>query len=253
MEQWFEGKAVLVTGAGSGIGRAAAQLFALRGAKVAVTDVDRDGGNETVELIQAAGGAAFFAYGDVADMASVQAFVGATLNRYGRLDCAFNNAGISDPRDNDWDDDAFRRTINVNLVGVMNCLKCEIPALLKTGGGTIVNTASINSFVASAAVPLPAYTATKHAVVGLTKSAALQYARVNIRVNALCPGATRTKMIEDVMEASPAAREAIENLSPMGRVATPEEVAEAAIWLCSAKSSYVTGHALVVDGGVVAG
>ena len=253
MEQWFAGKVALVTGGADGIGRASALLFARRGARVMVGDRNREGGEETVAMIHAEGGEARFHHGDVGDPALGPALVAATVTAFGRLDCAFNNAGISHPDDVEWDDDAFDQTIRVNLNGVNHCMKAEIAEMLKVGGGTITNTASIMSFMASAEVPLPAYTASKHAVVGLTKAAALKYARQNIRVNALCPGVTLTGMIRTVMEYSPETRATLEALAPLGRMAMPEEMAEAAIWLCSDKSSFVTGHALVVDGGTLAG
>jgi len=253
MEQWFEGKVALVTGGADGIGRASALLFALRGAKVAVSDIQRDRGAETVTLIKSQGGEAFFVPGDVTDATAVRALVQKTVERYGRLDCALNNAGIVNPQDSNWDEDTFDRILSVNLRGVMLCLKYEIPELLKVGGGAIVNTASINGFIASASVPMPAYTSSKHAVIGLTKTAALQHARSKIRVNAICPGVTLTNMVKDVAEYSAEARQTLENFAPMGRIAQPEEMAEAAIWLCSDKSSFVTGHALVIDGGFLAG
>jgi len=252
MEQWFEGKVALVTGGGDGIGRAAAVLFAQRGARVVVTDIRLDAAAGTVALIEGGGGTACALPGDVTDAAAVAAFVRGTLDRYGRLDCAFNNAGVALPRDGEWSEEVSRLTIDVNLIGVIACIRHEVPAMLKTGGGTIVNTASLAGFVASRTVHQPAYTATKHAVIGLTKSAALQYARQNIRVNALCPGVTLTAMVRGVMETSAEVRAVLENHSPMGRLATPQEMAEAAIWLCSSKSSFVNAHALVVDGGSVA-
>ncbi len=252
LEQWFANKSVLVTGGADGIGRSSAILFARRGACVTVVDVDVERGEETVELIRAEGHIARFHYGDVADPHSVQAFVASSVEAYGRLDSAFNNAGVSLPGDVDWDDETFERTLRVNTHGVNNCMKAEVAEMLKTGGGTITNTASISSFVASAQTPLPAYTASKHAVIGLTKVAALQFARKNIRVNAICPGVTLTRMIRNVMEYSPETRAELENLSPIGRIAEPEEMAEAAIWLCSEKSSFVNGHALVIDGGTLA-
>lgn len=252
MEPWFEGKVALVTGAGDGIGRASALLFARRGAKVVVSDIDEDGGHETVSIIRAEGLEASFVKGDVTNKGDVGSFIDFTLQHYGRIDCAHNNAGISHPLDSNWDDDAFQKTIDINLLGVNNCLKSEISHMLKAGGGSIVNTASISGYMASAEIPLPAYTASKHAVIGLTKAIALQYARSGIRVNALCPGVTITKMIRDVMSRSPEARGALDALSPMGRMAVPMEMAEAAIWLCSDKASYVTGQSLIVDGGVLA-
>ena len=252
MEQWFEGKVALVTGGGDGIGRAASLLFARRGARVVVTDVRLDTAAETVALIEQAGGTACSLPGDVTDARAVAAFVQGGLDRYGRLDCAFNNAGVALPRDGEWSEEISRRTIEVNLLGVIACIRHEVPAMLKTGGGTIVNTASLAGFIGSRTVFQPAYTASKHAVIGLTKSAGLQYARQNIRVNALCPGVTLTAMVKSVMETSPEVRTALENHSPMGRLALPQEMAEAAIWLCSSYSSFVNAHALVVDGGSVA-
>jgi NAD(P)-dependent dehydrogenase (short-subunit alcohol dehydrogenase family) len=252
MEPWFENKVALVTGGADGIGRAAALLFAQRGARVVVTDVTLPGATATAALIAAAGGQAIALQGDVTDDAVVAAFIQGALDHFGRLDCAFNNAGISMTADSDWSEAVTRQTFAVNIFGVMSCIRHEVPAMLRTGGGTIVNTASLAGFVASRTVIKPAYTASKHAVVGVTKSAALQYARQNIRVNALCPGVTRTAMVERSMAGSAQVRAALENLSPMGRLATPQEMAEAAIWLCSSKSSFVNGHALVVDGGSLA-
>lgn len=251
-EQWFAGKVALVTGGGDGIGRAAAQLFARRGAAVVVTDIRHDTAEATAQRIRNDGGQAIARPGDVTCEATVAAFVQAALDTYGRLDCAFNNAGVALPQDDAWCDEVTRKTVEVNLIGVMTCIHHEIPALLRNGGGTIVNTASLAGFVASRTSFQPSYTASKHAVIGCTKSAALQYARRNIRVNALCPGVTRTAMLEGIMLASDEVRQMLENHSPMGRLARVEEMAEAAIWLCSDKSSFVNGHALVVDGGSLA-
>lgn len=252
LEAWFEGQVALVTGGGDGIGRAAARLFGARGARVVVTDVRRDAAEETAALIRATGAEAIALDGDVTSEQAVAAMVQDTLKKYGRLDCAFNNAGVVISGDSEWGDEVTRRTMEVNVLGTMRCIRHEIPAMLAGGGGSIVNTASLSSFVASRAIYQPAYTASKHAIIGATKSAALQYARQNIRVNALCPGVTHTKMVEGMIKTSQEAREALENFSPMGRLATPEEMAEAAIWLCSTKASYINAHSLIVDGGSLA-
>ncbi|MEW6300216.1 MAG: SDR family oxidoreductase [Thermodesulfobacteriota bacterium] len=246
------GKVALVTGGGSGIGRAAALAFAREGAKVVVSDVVIDGGEETVRLIKAAGGQAVFVKADVARPAEVDALIARVVDTYGRLDCAFNNAGIegtmaqtADCSEENWD-----RTIAINLKGVWLCLKAEIPQMLKQGGGAIVNTASVAGVVGFAG--LPAYVASKHGVVGLTKSAALEYAKQGIRVNAVCPGVIRTPMVERLFRDNPAAGETIAAMEPVGRMGTPEEIAGAVVWLCSDAASFVTGLAMAVDGGLTA-
>lgn len=252
MATLFHGKVVIVTGAGGSIGRAAALGFAAEGARVTVADLNREAGAETVELIRAAGGEALLVSGDVSQDADVQDMVQQTVRQFGGLDCAFNNAGITHPDDDAWDEAVFRKIIDCNLVSQMLSMKYEIPELLKRGKGSIVNMSSVQGIVASAAPTTQGYAASKHAVIGLTKAAALQYAANNIRVNAVCPGVTRSAMVEAAMNMSPAIREALSRYAPLRGIAEPAEIAEVAIWLCSDKSSFVTGHALVADGGYTA-
>lgn len=252
LEQWFANKVALVTGGADGIGREAALLFARRGGKVAIADVNREAGEQTRAMIEAEGGSAAFFHTDVSSKVSVDAFVEGAAERFGRIDAAFNNAGITHPHDDSWDDEVFEKTLAINLSGVNYCMKRQIPHMLKSGGGAIVNTSSIHGFIANPALFLPAYTASKHGVIGLTKAVALEYAKKNIRVNALCPGVTATAMIRQTMERDEDARKMIEGHAPMGRVADPSEMAEAAIWLASDAASFVTGHALVADGGFLA-
>lgn len=245
----FSGKVVMVTGAGGAIGRAAAVGFAAEGAAVTVSDLNADSAGETVALIQQAGGQALLAVGDVSVAADVRAMVDATVQQFGGLDAAFNNAGITHPDDAAWDEAVFRRILDVNLHSQMLCMKYQIPEMLKRGKGAIVNMSSVQGVVSSRAPVLQGYTASKHAVIGLTKSAALQYAAQNIRVNALCPGVTRSAMVEAAMAMSDEIRTALSSYAPLRGIAEPAEIAECAIWLCSDKSSFVTGHALVADGG----
>ena len=249
MARLFENKVCLVTGAGGAIGRAAALGFAAEGGCVLVTDFDQDTGRETVALIEKAGGESAFVGGDVSIDADVARIVQAAVDRWGGLDCAFNNAGITHPEDAAWDEAVFRKVLDVNLVSQMLGMKHEIPHMLKRGKGSIVNMSSIMGLISSKEPVMHGYTASKHAIVGLTKAAALQYAKQNIRVNALCPGVTRSKIVDATMKMSDAIRDALMNYAPMRGVAEPEEIAECAIWLCSDKSSFVTGHALVADGG----
>jgi NAD(P)-dependent dehydrogenase (short-subunit alcohol dehydrogenase family) len=246
------GKIALVTGGASGIGRATALTFAREDAQVIVADRSVDGGEETVQMVKAAGREALFVKTDVSQATEVEGLIKQAVATYGRLDCAFNNAGIegvwvqtADCTEENWD-----RTLTINLKGVWLCLKYEIPQMLTQGGGAIVNNASLAGLVGAAT--LPAYVASKHGVVGLTKTAALEYAKAGIRVNAVCPGIIRTPMGDRVIQAYPQTADAMLAQEPIGRWGTPEEVAEAVVWLCSDAASFVTGHAMAVDGGWVA-
>ena len=249
-----EGKVALVTGGGGGIGRAAALAFAREGARVAVADFAAAAARDTVAQINAAGGQAITLTGDVTSAEDVRAMVEDTLSAYGRLDCAFNNAGIapyqvdaSGKKTADWSEESFDRMIAVNLKGVWLCMKEEIPRMRSQGGGAIVNTASIAGLIGL--VTSSAYVAAKHGVIGLTKTAALEYADAKIRVNAVCPGFIKTQMTEDTMRRR---GEAILGQIPVRRMGEPGEIAEMVVWLSSDRASYVTGAAYNVDGGWMA-
>lgn len=246
MEIRFDGKVALVTGAAGGIGRATALAFAASGAAVVVSDVNGTGGHETVAMIVEAGGRAVFQPCDVSQAADVEALVARAVSSFGRLDCAHNNAGINNPAADEWDEASYDRSLAVNLKGVMLCMREEAAAMLKNGGGAIVNTASINGLVGNPAQP--AYTSGKHGVVGLTRSAALKWAKSGIRVNCVCPGVVDTPMVAAVSN-DLRLRTVIEQMTPMGRMGQPAEVASAVLWLCSDHASFVTGHPLVIDGG----
>jgi NAD(P)-dependent dehydrogenase (short-subunit alcohol dehydrogenase family) len=241
----------LVTGAASGIGEAAARLFAERGARVALIDLD-EAGEAVAETIRAAGGEAVFVAADVAEDEQVERAVAKTIEAFGRLDCAYNNAGLSGPPHPvaEMPLDQWRRGIDVMLTGVFLCLRHEVPRMLEQGGGTIVNCASgagLIGFPGQAA-----YVAAKHGVIGLTKTAAMEYGQQGVLINAICPGTARTAMVENVIEETPSLSDELKRLHPIGRIAEPAEIAEAALWLCSGRASFVMGSALVVDGGYVA-
>ena len=252
MSALVEGKVALVTGSASGIGRAAAQIFAREGAKVVVSDVNDTGGAETVSMIQDAGGDATYVHCDTSDAGQVEAMVKSAVDAYGRLDCAFNNAGIGDPTASlvDCTEEDFDRFYRVNLKGVWLCMKYELKQMLSQGGGAIVNTASIAGLIA--APHLGAYGASKHGVVGLTKTGAIECATKNIRVNAVCPGVIRTPMVETLFNERPEMEARMIKYQPVHRLGAPEEIGEAAVWLCSDAASFVTGHAMPVDGGIMA-
>ena len=248
------GKIALITGGGSGIGRATAITFGREGAKVAIADYNRAGGEETVRMIKAAGGEASFIEANVAIAKQVEAMVAKTIDTYGRLDCAFNNAGIEGEMSGgniaECSEENWGRIIAINLTGVFLCMKYEIPQMLKHGGGSIVNTAS-----AAGLIGLPggtAYVASKHGVAGLTKSAALEYAKSGIRINAVCPGFIRTAMTERVMDGGSISEDAMIAAEPLGRIGKPEEIASVVLFLCSDDASFVTGLPMPVDGGYVA-
>ena len=245
-------KVVIVTGAASGIGRASAVAFAQAGARLTLADIDESGGAETLAAVQAAGAEARFVACDVGDEHAVDDMVAGTVARFGRLDCAFNNAGVeNDPKPlADIDAAAFDRVLRVNVRGVYLCMKTEIAAMLPRGKGAIVNTASVAGLIGAAG--LTPYAATKHAVVGLTKSASAEYAAAGIRINAVCPGLIRTPMLERLEAAiGTSALQMIVATTPIRRLAAPEEVAAAVVWLCSDAASFVTGFPMAVDGGFV--
>jgi len=254
MAGMLDGKSTLITGGGGGIGRATALAFAREGARVAVADVREEAARETVALVNAAGGQAISLAGEVTRDDQVRAMIEAVVAAYGRLDCAFNNAGIAGwqvdaagKKTAEWSEEAFDRMIAVNLKGVWLCMRHELPQMQKQGGGAIVNTGSIAGL---AGLPTSsAYVAAKHGVVGLTKTAAIEYAEAKIRVNAVCPGFIRTPMTEDTMRRR---GEQILAQVPFRRMGNPEEIAEMVLWLCSDRASYVSGAAYNVDGGWMA-
>lgn len=248
----FKDKVVLVTGGGGDIGRATALAFARAGAVVTVTDISREAGQATVAQITAKGGKAAFIHADVGRAADVKALVEQVVAAHGRLDCAFNNAGIEEEhmRLADCTEDTFDRIMNVNVKGVWLCMKHQLAQMHAQGSGAIVNTASVAGLVG--APKMAAYSASKHAVVGLTKSAAVEYGRKGVRVNAVCPGIIRTQMYERALQADPQVEKFAVAAHPIGRLGRAEEVAAVVLWLCSDAASFVTGHAHTVDGGLTA-
>lgn len=245
----FEGKVAFVTGAASGIGRASAVRFADEGARVVVADIDVDAGQETVELISAKGGEACFINTDVGVGTSVKAAIGSTIERFGRLDYAHNNAGImgAGAKIADLTEERWQNGVNVMLSGVFLCMKYEIPRMLEQGAGAIVNTSSGAGLIGFPG--MADYVASKHGVIGLTRTAALEYATSGIRVNAVCPGTAHSRMVDEWIDGDPAAEQQVAGMHPIGRLADPEEIAAAVLWLCSDEASFVAGHSLVVDGG----
>lgn len=250
----MDGKIALVTGAGSGIGRATALAFAREGcAGLVVADRDEAGGHETVRLVQEAtpGADALFVATDVTRPADADAMVATAVERWGRLDCAHNNAGISlqGPSFHELDENSFDLVIDVNVKGVWLGMRAELRQMLAQGHGSIVNTASAASIIGTPGNP--AYAASKHAVMGITRTAAAEHLRDNIRINAVCPGAIRTPLITRWLDVDPDIVERVTKVQPGGRLGEPEEVAEAVVWLASDRSSFVTGEGMLVDGGAV--
>ena len=252
MGMTFTGHVALVTGAGAGIGQATALAFAGEGLKVVVADRDVAGGEDTVAQIKAAGGSAIFLGCDVTVEAQVKQLMEQTISTYGRLDYAFNNAGIEieQGRLADGTLDEFDAIMGVNVKGVWLCMKYQLPLMLAQGGGAIVNTASVAGL--GAAPKMSIYSASKHAVIGLTKSAAIEYAKKRIRVNAVCPAVIDTAMFRRAYEADPRKAEFAAAMHPVGRIGKVEEVASAVLYLCCDGAAFTTGHALAVDGGALA-
>ena len=252
MNHSFAGKVALVTGAGSGIGLATAKAFGEAGASVVLADRREDAVRAAAEGLSASGGKALAVRCDVTDDTQVASMIDRTVSAFGRLDAAFNNAGVMQRRVDtaEISGDEWDRVMAINLRGVWSCMKYELPQMLRNGGGAIVNCSSIGGVIG---VPgLAAYHAAKHGVIGLTKTAALEYATRKIRINAVCPGTINTPMAESLTGGDPKLLAEFLKDEPIGRIAEPEEVAAAVLWLCSPGASYVVGHALLVDGGYTA-
>ena len=250
----LDGKVALITGAGSGIGQATSRIFAREGAKLVLADVVEDGGNRTLKMVQDLGAQAVFVKCDVAKWNDVESMIAKAVETYGGLDCAFNNAGIEGQGGDTHQcpEENWARVIAIDLTGVFFCMKAEISQLLKQNrGGAIVNTSSGAGLAGVRG--MPAYVAAKHGVAGLTRAAALEYGRHNIRINAVCPGPIRTPMMGRLLEARPEIEQRFARAEPLKRLGEPEEIGEAVAWLCSNHASYVTGLPMPVDGGFMAG
>ena len=254
MSNCLENKVILITGAGSGIGRATALACAREGARVVVSDLNPEWSAETTEQILTGGGSAHSLPADVADVDQVEALIRDTVKLHGRLDCAFNNAGIEGETTpfHDYSEEMFDRVTAINLTGVWYCMKFEIRQMLRQGGGVIVNTSS-GSGLSGTGNGVSAYNASKHGVMGLTRAAAVEYAREGIRVNAVCPGAIDTPMADRLLGRDPVKMAATAERTPSRRWGTAEEVAEVVVWMCSDAASYLTGQPVCVDGGSLAG
>jgi NAD(P)-dependent dehydrogenase (short-subunit alcohol dehydrogenase family) len=245
-------KVALITGGGSGIGRATALIFAREGAKVVIADLSPKGGEETVAMIKQAGGEAISVECDVLRPGAAEDLVNRTVKQFGRLDCAFNNAGVAgdQARAADSTEECWDFVVGIDLKSVWLCMKYEIAQMLKQGSGAIVNTASAAGLVA--VEQLSAYNASKHGVVGLTKTAALEFAQKNVRVNCVCPGLINTPMVARMIDSGGMNEQDFVNAEPVARMGKPEEIGEGVVWLLSDAASFVTGHAMAIDGGWVA-
>ncbi len=246
----LENKVTLVTGGSSGIGRAAAQLFAREGAKVVIADIDEKGGEETLVTVREAGGEAHFVRTDISKTADVEALIDKIIEVHGRLDCAYNNVAIFGELLSivDHNEETWNHAIETNLKGTWLCMKYQIPQMLKQGSGAIVNSTASSGIKAGRPF-LSAYASSKAGIISLSKVAAMEYAEFGLRINVICPSHARTPMLEQFFEQRPEIEADFIQQAPMGRIAAPEEVAEGALWLCSDASSFVTGHVLAVDGG----
>ncbi len=253
MNLQLQNKVVIVTGAGSGLGQASAMAMAEQGGKVVVADIDQASGEQTAVMIKQDGGEATFIKTDIAQSVQVQAMVDHAVQTYGRLDCAYNNAGVDNLHApiGEFEVPEWDRVLAVNLRGTMLCMRYEIPVMLANGGGSIVNCSSVAGLIGTPVSP--AYTTSKHAVIGLTRSAAVDYAKKNIRVNAICPGVINTPHCTAYLKERPDAAAQVKSQCTMGRMGEPHEIAAAVVWLCSDAASYVNGASLAIDGGWTAG